>query len=243
MLTCSKANEEIREPIISPPQVDNNNLNKDSKNPEAGAGAGDSNGNNGASDNSSANNNNSNNNGSGMATEPQFEIKKKRRTRETALKWEGLVSYHFSSQELDAFNSAENNMHANDRLIQDTYERKNELESFIYDIRGKLDNLYLDYVAPSEKTSILQALQGYEEWLYGEGAKSDKGSYESRIDALRNLCDPFIQRQTEFAAIPDVLTEIETTLRGYEQFAVSKVSVGILKNHDHKCCYSIGPEF
>jgi molecular chaperone DnaK (HSP70) len=38
-----------------------------------------------------------------------------------------------------------------DKLIADTEERKNALEEYIYDTRGKLDDIYASYATEAEK--------------------------------------------------------------------------------------------
>lgn len=39
-------------------------------------------------------------------------------------------------------------MFNNDRLIQETHAKKNELESYIYDMRSKLNEHLSDYTTP-----------------------------------------------------------------------------------------------
>lgn len=51
-------------------------------------------------------------------------------------------------------------------------ELKNDLESYVYDARGKLNDNYKDYASEAEKTNILAKLKENEEWVYGAGAKS-----------------------------------------------------------------------
>ena len=48
----------------------------------------------------------------------------------------------------------ENAMFMEDKLVADTEDKKNELESFIYDMRGKLDDLYAEFASEEEKEKI-----------------------------------------------------------------------------------------
>ena len=48
----------------------------------------------------------------------------------------------------------ENAMFMEDKLVADTEDKKNELESFIYELRGKLDDQYADFANDEEKDKI-----------------------------------------------------------------------------------------
>lgn len=53
----------------------------------------------------------------------------------------------------------ENAMVMEDKLVADTEEKKNELETFIYDLRAKLDEQYAEFASEEEKTSIKGKLE------------------------------------------------------------------------------------
>lgn len=46
-----------------------------------------------------------------------------------------------------------------DKLVADTEEKKNELETFIYDLRGKLDEQYADLASETEKERLREKLE------------------------------------------------------------------------------------
>ncbi|KAJ7123924.1 heat shock protein 70 family [Mycena filopes] len=90
--------------------------------------------------------------------------------------------------QVEALREAENAMHAADKLVMDTEDRKNALEEYVYDTRAKLDERYLHFVQPEEKSKLLVALQEAEDWLYSEeGEDATKSAYVSRLDALKTL--------------------------------------------------------
>lgn len=41
-----------------------------------------------------------------------------------------------------------------DKLVADTEEKKNELETYIYDMRNKLDDQYADFASEEEKDKL-----------------------------------------------------------------------------------------
>ncbi len=46
-----------------------------------------------------------------------------------------------------------------DKLVADTEEKKNELETFIYDLRNKLDEQYAEFASEEEKDKIRSKLE------------------------------------------------------------------------------------
>ncbi|THG97849.1 hypothetical protein EW026_g4227 [Hermanssonia centrifuga] len=123
---------------------------------------------------------------------------------------------------LEQYKQQEAEMHAADKLVMDTEDRKNALEEYIYDIRGKLDDRYASYVQPSEKEKLLAALQGAEDWLYSsEGEDATKSVYVSRLDALKVLGDPITFRYKEAEERSKVVSQLRETINHYMAQATS----------------------
>ncbi|CEJ80302.1 Putative Hsp70-like protein [[Torrubiella] hemipterigena] len=91
----------------------------------------------------------------------------------------------------------ETSMVMEDKLVADTEEKKNELEAYIYDLRAKLDEQYSEFASEDEKTNIKAKLEAAEDWLYDEGDDVSKGVYISKMDELRALAGPIVQRHFE----------------------------------------------
>lgn len=53
----------------------------------------------------------------------------------------------------------ENAMVMEDKLVMDTEDKKNELEGFIYELRGKIDEDYADFASDDEKSTIKEKLE------------------------------------------------------------------------------------
>ncbi|KAL6860526.1 adenyl-nucleotide exchange factor sse1 [Amphichorda felina] len=88
----------------------------------------------------------------------------------------------------------ENAMVMEDKLVADTEEKKNELEAYIYDLRAKLDEQYADFASEEEKTAIKAKLETSEDWLYDEGDDATKGVYTAKMDEIRSMAGPIVQR-------------------------------------------------
>ncbi|KAI6776083.1 hypothetical protein HG530_000028 [Fusarium avenaceum] len=84
-----------------------------------------------------------------------------------------------------------------DKLVADTEEKKNELEAYIYDLRAKLDEQYSEFAGEDEKQTIKAKLEATEDWLYEEGEDTTKGVYIAKIDEIRAMAGPIVQRHFE----------------------------------------------
>ncbi|KAF9234306.1 HSP70-domain-containing protein [Melanogaster broomeanus] len=116
---------------------------------------------------------------------------------------------------LKKFKEQEAQMHAADKLDQDTEDCKNVLEEYVCDTRGKLGDRYAPYVQPAEKTKLLGMLQEGEDWLYSEEREdATKSAYVGKLDALKAVGDPIEER-------PRAIAELRTTLNEYMSQATS----------------------
>lgn len=126
--------------------------------------------------------------------------KKTRKVKKQVRKGDLPISSGTSS--LDAAQKAslgekEATMVMEDRLVAETEEKKNELETYIYDLRAKLDEQYAEFTNEEEKASIKSKLETAEDWLYDEGDDAAKGVYIAKLDELRALAGPIVQRHFE----------------------------------------------
>lgn len=107
-------------------------------------------------------------------------------------------------------------------MLTSSQDRKNALEEYIYDTRGKLDDRYAPFVQESEKSALLAALSEAEDWLYTEeGEDSTKSVYTARLDALKNLGDPIAKRCQEHDERAKSVYLLRETLNTYLAQATS----------------------
>lgn len=81
----------------------------------------------------------------------------------------------------------ENAMVMEDKLVADTEDRKNALEEYIYDLRGKLEEKYKDFASEQEKTKLGDLLMKAEDWLYDDGYDSTKAKYIAKYEELASI--------------------------------------------------------
>ncbi|KAK5204995.1 adenyl-nucleotide exchange factor sse1 [Exophiala xenobiotica] len=111
----------------------------------------------------------------------------------------------------------ENAMYMEDKLVTDTEDKKNELESFIYELRGKLDDVYAEFASPEEKDKIRDKLEKSEDWLYEDGEDATKAQYVAKMDEIRFVAGPVIQRYND-----KIEEERQALLKAQEEAAAKK---------------------
>ncbi|KAF3904784.1 hypothetical protein ABW20_dc0103122 [Dactylellina cionopaga] len=94
----------------------------------------------------------------------------------------------------DALLERENQMAVEDKLVSDTEDRKNALEEYIYEMRGKIDDLYSEFASEEEKDKLKNLLTKTEDWLYDEGEDATKAVYIARFEEIRFVSGPIVQR-------------------------------------------------
>ncbi|KAF8515677.1 HSP70-domain-containing protein [Hysterangium stoloniferum] len=123
---------------------------------------------------------------------------------------------------LETFTEKEGKMYASDKLVMETEDRKNALEEYVYDMRGKLEDRYAVYVQPQEKEKLLAALQDSESWLYTEeGEEATKSAYVTRLDALHALGDPIVTRWREAEDRPKATSQLRESINTFLAQATS----------------------
>lgn len=97
-------------------------------------------------------------------------------------------------QTKDAAAEKEGAMFMEDKLVADTEDKKNELESYIYELRSKIDEQYSDFASDEEKSKLKEKLEQSEDWLYDEGEDATRGVYVAKMDEIRFVAGPIVGR-------------------------------------------------
>ncbi|KAG7807463.1 hypothetical protein KL921_004221 [Ogataea angusta] len=117
--------------------------------------------------------------------EPEYKIVKKLvKTKDLNIEYEGLA---LPKDVLAEFFEQEGKMVAEDKLVAETEDRKNALEEYIYELRGKLEDQYAEFASPEEKEKLSKMLMDTEEWLYDEGDDSTKAKYIAKYEELASI--------------------------------------------------------
>eukprot|EP00762_Andalucia_godoyi_P002910 ANDGO_04167.mRNA.1 Heat shock 70 kDa protein 14 len=134
-----------------------------------------------------------------------------------------------SSKLIDDAVLLEGQLLAQDKLIMDTWDRKNALESYIYALRSKIydDNVLAPFVTEDVTNQFSKALEDAESWLYSEeGENAAKQAYVDRLNALKKIGDPIELRHSEFFERPSMLDFLSKTIASVREKAAAFQGVG-----------------
>mmetsp|Transcript_43317 Transcript_43317/g.31630 ORF Transcript_43317/g.31630 Transcript_43317/m.31630 type:complete len:830 (-) Transcript_43317:216-2705(-) len=108
-----------------------------------------------------------------------------------------------------------------DRLIQETADKRNELESYIYAMRDRLDGNLREYATSEERDKLKSLMTVAEDWLYNEGFESTKSEYARKIDELRLVGDKVELRFNEVTARPPAIDSLKRQMDLCKSFAAN----------------------
>ncbi|KAF1811581.1 putative heat shock protein Hsp88 [Eremomyces bilateralis CBS 781.70] len=134
------------------------------------------------------------------SAEGAAEKPKTRKVKKQVRKGDLPISSGTASMDITSKDEAaehEYSMVAEDKLVADTEDKKNELESFIYETRGRVEeggNLAEFVRDDSERQKIKTKCEEVEDWLYDEGEDATKAVYVAKLEEIRAVAGPVVQR-------------------------------------------------
>ncbi|KAJ8422662.1 hypothetical protein Cgig2_014431 [Carnegiea gigantea] len=108
-----------------------------------------------------------------------------------------------------------------DRIMEETKDRKNAVEAYVYDMRNKLHDKYQEFVTPPEKDQFIARLQEVEDWLYEEGEDETKSVYVGKLEELKKQGDPIEERFKEHMERGGVIEQLAYCINSYRDAAIS----------------------
>ncbi|CAA7013871.1 unnamed protein product [Microthlaspi erraticum] len=108
-----------------------------------------------------------------------------------------------------------------DRVMEETKDKKNAVESYVYDMRNKLSDKFHDYIIDSEREAFLAKLQEVEDWLYEDGEDETKGVYVAKLEELKKVGDPVEMRFKESQERGTVINQLGYCINSYREAAAS----------------------
>lgn len=133
----------------------------------------------------------------------EYEIQQIPKKRKTPIDFQYEV-HGLSSKDIEGFVEVEKKMEHEDVLIISTKERKNALESYIYEMRAKINNEMKDCADPASAQKILEAAEKAENWLFGEGREQAKDAYEAKLKELETVFIPVSSRFKTYERLSDL---------------------------------------
>ncbi|TKY64506.1 Heat shock 70 kDa protein 14 [Spatholobus suberectus] len=108
-----------------------------------------------------------------------------------------------------------------DRVMEETKDKKNAVEAYVYDMRNKLNDKYQEFVTASEREDFTAKLQKVEDWLYEDGEDETKGVYIAKLEELKKQCDPIEGRYKEYMERGTIIEQFSYCINSYREAAMS----------------------
>lgn len=156
----------------------------------------------------------------GEAKKEEKKEEKKKKIKKTNLEFSVVKPMEMTKAELSAAADAEAKMTSIDRLVKETADTRNELESYIYDMRDKIisDRDLKPYCTDEESSKFSTMLEDFENWLYEDGFDAVKAVYAEKLAELRKLGDPIEYRKRESEARPSAIANLQKSLEGFKNW-------------------------
>ncbi|KAL7440035.1 hypothetical protein ACHAXH_008857 [Discostella pseudostelligera] len=157
---------------------------------------------------------------------------KKPKLKKTSLAFTTVRPLDWTEAELQKEIEVEVAMTNADRVVRETSDARNELESYIYDMRDKIvsESQLAPYATDSEKATFPTMLETYENWLYEEGFDANKSVYVKKLDELKKVGNLIENRQYEARTRPNAMSTLQKTVEKYTSWL--NTSSGD-ENYDH----------
>ncbi|XP_002986462.2 heat shock 70 kDa protein 14 [Selaginella moellendorffii] len=147
---------------------------------------------------------------------------KKKKTKRTDVPVTETVPCGLPPAELQKAVEKEYEYALQDRVMEETKDRKNAVEAYVYDMRNKLYEKLHDYVTDFEKEELTAKLQQTEDWLYEEGEDEIKSVYVAKLAELKKLGDPIEERQREEENRAPSVNTLLYCINSFREAALSK---------------------
>jgi len=156
------------------------------------------------------------------AEETKPEPKFKKVVRKFPLVIEAHPTNGWTEEEFNAHFEKEAQFFAQDRLVAETDMKRNELESYVLEIRGAIQDALGEYETEDVKAAFLETLMTTEDWLYDEGFDAQKSEFVNRIQELRKVGDPIQQRAFEAMNRENAVQKLKSVIGKYQTAASSE---------------------
>ncbi|XP_010521527.1 PREDICTED: heat shock 70 kDa protein 15 [Tarenaya hassleriana] len=155
-----------------------------------------------------------------METDMKTEAPKKK-VKKTNVPVSELVYGAMQSVDVQKAVEKEFEMALQDRVMEETKDRKNAVEAYVYDMRNKLSDKYQEYIIDSDREAFLAKLQEVEDWLYEDGEDETKGVYVAKLEELKKVGDPVEERYKESMERGSVIDQLVYCINSYREAAMS----------------------
>jgi len=147
-------------------------------------------------------------------------VKKKRRTKRIEVPITVSNRPGFSEDLISKRMDEEFAVQADMRDILETDERRNDLESYIFNMRDKINERgeYGPFISGADRETFSKALTAAEDWLY-DNPDATTAQYVEKVEELKCTGDPVVWRFKEAGMRSDWIASVHGTVRNYRAAA------------------------
>jgi heat shock protein 4 len=142
----------------------------------------------------------------------------KKKVKKTNLEYTVTKPLEWSKEEINRFHEIEVAMANKDRIVRETSDMRNELESYIYDMRDKMvsESQLGNYATDAEKEAFSKKNEEMENWLYEDGFDATKSVYAAKLEELKKLGGPVEARAAEAFTRPEAVSSLQKNVEKYK---------------------------
>ncbi|CAA2982133.1 heat shock 70 kDa 15-like [Olea europaea subsp. europaea] len=123
----------------------------------------------------------------------ETEVKaQKKKVKKTGMPFKELIYGGMAAADVQKAVEKEFEMALQDRVMEETKDKKNAVEAYVYDMRNKLNDKYHQFIVDSERERFISKLQEVEDWLYEDGEDETKGVYVAKLEELKKVVIPTV---------------------------------------------------
>jgi heat shock protein 4 len=142
--------------------------------------------------------------------EPKEEKKVTKKVKKTDVPVKSFVG-GLPADVLERFVNEEYDMALQDKVMEETKERKNAVEAYVYSMRSKIEDQLREYVDDATRESFASLLNATEDWLYEDGEDETKGVYNAKLAELEAVGEPIATRAREELERPEAIASLKAT--------------------------------
>ncbi|ETO28876.1 heat shock protein Hsp70 [Reticulomyxa filosa] len=130
----------------------------------------------------------------------------------------GSFDAEIPKDKLREWKELENELATIDNLIKETNEKRNELETYIYDMRNKLEGTHKDFMSEEDKEKYLAQLDQVGQWL-DETEYANKDECIKKLQELKVVGQSMLSRHWEAEHRPQRVQKLQQLIMEYQQIA------------------------
>uniref|UniRef100_A0A7S3KTH2 Heat shock protein 70 n=1 Tax=Euplotes crassus TaxID=5936 RepID=A0A7S3KTH2_EUPCR len=146
--------------------------------------------------------------------EYQYEEKEVKKTRSTQIHFK-YEHHGYGAQQIEDFIKVEAEMTKQDNVILEYKVLKNNVETYVYDMRAALDTVgnYKEFILDADRETFLSSLNATEEFIYDDDHTPD--TLHQRFDELKKIGEPIKARAKFHEFFPLRMSDFENHINNF----------------------------